>query len=38
VPTPLAELATLPERFDHVVDAGREGIEGAVRTWLGRSG
>lgn len=36
VPVPLAEIATLPERFDSVVDAGREGIEGAVRGWLDR--
>ena len=35
VPAPLAELAELPERFDEVVDAGREGIEAAVREWLG---
>ncbi|MBN2848232.1 MAG: threonine synthase, partial [Coriobacteriia bacterium] len=35
VPEPLAELASLPERFDEVVDAGREGIEAAVREWLG---
>lgn len=36
VPEPLAEIATLPERFTDVVEAGREGIEGAVRTWLER--
>ncbi len=36
VPAPLAEMAALPERFGDVVDAGREGIERAVREWLGR--
>ncbi len=36
VPAPLAEIATLPERFGAVVDTGREGIEGAVREWLAR--
>jgi threonine synthase len=36
VPAPLAELANLPERFDAVTDAGREGIETAVREWLAR--
>lgn len=36
IPEPLAELATLPQRFSSVVDAGREGIEGAVRSWLAR--
>ena len=36
VPTPLAEIATLPERFSDVVDAGRDGIEGAVQKWLAR--
>lgn len=36
VPTPLAEIAELPERFGDVVDAGREGVEGAVREWLTR--
>ena len=35
IPAPLAELAALPERFAGVVDAGRDGIEGAVREWLG---
>jgi len=35
IPAPLAELAALPERFTSVVDAGRDGIEGAVRKWLG---
>ncbi|MHB1322720.1 MAG: threonine synthase [Coriobacteriia bacterium] len=35
VPAPLAEIACLPERFGDVVDAGRDGIEGAVRAWLG---
>lgn len=34
VPAPLAELAGAEERFTSVVDAGREGIEGAVRSWL----
>ncbi len=37
VPEPLAELTSLPERFGEVVDAGRDGIEDAVRTWLSRS-
>jgi threonine synthase len=36
VPRPLAELDALPERFTEVVDAGRGGVEGAVRRWLGR--
>lgn len=34
VPKPLAELDELPERFTAVVNAGRDGIEGAVRGWL----
>ncbi|MGV8082266.1 MAG: threonine synthase [Coriobacteriia bacterium] len=34
VPKALAELAELPERFTSVVEAGREGIEDAVRGWL----
>jgi threonine synthase len=38
VPAPLAELATLPERFGGVVDAGCEGVEGAVREWLRNPG
>jgi threonine synthase len=36
VPAPLAEIAQLDERFSAVVDAGCEGIEGAVREWLAR--
>jgi len=36
VPAPLAEIAHLPERFGDAVDAGRDGIEGAVRAWLVR--
>jgi threonine synthase len=36
IPAPLAEIATLSERFNTVVDSGREGIEGAVREWLAR--
>ncbi|MDA3936302.1 MAG: threonine synthase [Actinomycetota bacterium] len=35
VPKALAELDSATERFADVVDAGREGIEGAVRGWLG---
>jgi threonine synthase len=35
VPRGLAELDDLPERFHEIVDAGREGIEGAIRGWLG---
>ena len=35
VPRSLADLAGLPERFTGVVDAGRDGVEGAVRSWLG---
>ena len=35
VPKALAELDDLNERFTNVVEAGREGIEGAVRSWLG---
>jgi threonine synthase len=38
VPRSLAELDALPERFSEVVDAGRDGVEGAVRRWLGRPG
>ncbi|MDH4140419.1 MAG: threonine synthase [Coriobacteriia bacterium] len=34
VPSAIAELDTLPERFTRVVDAGRDGIETAVRDWL----
>jgi threonine synthase len=34
VPGPLAELDALEERFPDVVDAGRDGIEGALRGWL----
>ena len=36
VPRSLAGLDALPERFTDVVDAGRSGVEGAVRSWLGR--
>lgn len=36
VPAPLAEIAVLPERFNGVVDAGRQGVEDAVREWLDR--
>ena len=36
VPRALAELDEAIERFTGVVDAGREGIEGAVRKWLAR--
>jgi threonine synthase len=35
VPKALAELDDLTERFTNVVSAGREGVEGAVRSWLG---
>lgn len=35
VPRALAELDERPERFTNIVDAGREGVENAVRTWLG---
>lgn len=35
VPRSLAELDEQPERFTDVVDAGRDGVEGAVRRWLG---
>ncbi len=35
VPKALAELDGAPVRFSDVVDAGREGVEGAVRGWLG---
>jgi threonine synthase len=34
IPKGLAELAELPERFTSVVNAGRDGIEGAVKGWL----
>jgi threonine synthase len=36
VPRALAELDALEERFTDVVDAGREGVEGAVTEWLAR--
>ena len=36
VPRGLADLDALPQRFTEVVDAGRGGVEGAVRGWLGR--
>lgn len=36
VPRVLAELEELPVRFTGVVDAGRDGVEGAVREWLAR--
>ena len=35
IPKALGELDDLPERFTNVVSAGRESVEGAVRTWLG---
>ena len=35
VPKALAELDSAPVRFGDVVDAGREGVESAVREWLG---
>lgn len=38
VPRALAELDDAEVRFSHVVDGGREGIEAAVREWLGASG
>ena len=34
VPRSLSTLDERPERFTNVVGAGRDGIEGAVRTWL----
>ncbi len=37
VPRALAELDATTERFKEVVDAGREGVEGAIRRWLGRT-
>lgn len=36
VPLPLAELDSLPVRFEETVDAGREGVESAVSAWLAR--
>ncbi len=36
VPAPLAGLAEVPARFSAVIDAGVDGIEGAVREWLAR--
>ncbi|HEY3318509.1 MAG TPA: threonine synthase [Coriobacteriia bacterium] len=36
VPKELAELDDAEVRFPGVVDAGREGVEDAVREWLGR--
>ncbi len=35
VPGALAELDTARERFTGIVDAGRDGVENAVRVWLG---
>jgi threonine synthase len=35
VPKALAELDSAKVRFSDVVDAGRDGVEGAVRGWLG---
>jgi len=35
IPRGLSGLAGLPERFTGVVDGGRDGVEGAVRAWLG---
>jgi threonine synthase len=35
VPRSLADLDALPERFTGVVDPGRGGVVGAVRSWLG---
>ena len=35
VPRALALLDTATERFTHVVDAGRDGVEDAIRGWLG---
>ena len=35
VPRGLTGLDEQPERFLHVVDAGRDGVESAVRGWLG---
>jgi hypothetical protein len=34
VPAPLADLSRLSPRFDGVVDAGKDGVEDAVRDWL----
>jgi threonine synthase len=36
VPAPLSALAGATERFTSVTDAGRDGIETAVREWLAR--
>ena len=35
IPAALASLDTAEERFPDVVDAGREGVESAVKEWLG---
>lgn len=35
VPSALAELDDAEKRFSDVVDSGPEGVEGAVRAWLG---
>ena len=35
VPKGLAELDDLTERFTNVVSSGHEGVENAVRSWLG---
>lgn len=34
-PKALAELDAVPERFGDTVDSGREGVENAIREWLG---
>ncbi len=34
IPGPLAELATLPRRFDAAIDSGRDAVERALVTWL----
>ena len=34
IPKSLSELDSLPERFTNIVNTGRDGIEGAVRSWL----
>ena len=36
VPSVLAKLDEVPERFGEVVDVGRDGVENAVRRWLAR--
>lgn len=35
IPAPLAELESLTERFEHVTEGTRQGVEDALLSWLG---